>query len=150
MRESLIEIERLVPSKAWDILKTIEIYVNDTYIIRGKDKRAAVSNWGVPANDLPEKEGHVEIYNFDDVRNWKSWQPAILFHEMAHSMHWLLDRIPGSEISPLIKKTYKKAMKDGKYNCVKSWVKEWGNCNKHYASTNFIEYFAETTEAFFS
>lgn len=38
-------------------------------------------------------------------------------------------------------------MADGKYNSVKHWV---GSTVKHYATTNFNEYFAECVEAFFS
>lgn len=44
-------------------------------------------------------------------------------------------------------------MKDGKYNSVNHWTGYTNNkqyLQKHYATTNHIEYFAETVEAFFS
>jgi len=47
----------------------------------------------------------------------------------------------------MLEKTYKKAIKDKKYDKVKHWQ---GYETKHYATTNSHEYFAETVEAFFS
>jgi len=31
LKDSLTEIERLVPSDAWNVMKTVEIYVNNEY-----------------------------------------------------------------------------------------------------------------------
>jgi len=65
---------------------------------------------------------------------------------MAHAWQWRQGHW-GSEINPVIKEYYNKAMEDGKYNSVKHWV---GSTVKHYATTNYTEYFAECVEAFFS
>jgi len=73
--------------------------------------------------------------------------PSVILHEMAHAFHWRQGHF-GSELSPITSATYEKAMKDGKYDCVKHW--HGSLCNKHYATTNHLEYFAETVEAYFS
>jgi len=71
MTESLTEIERLVPSKAWDVMKTTEIYVNDHYFLDGKPKTGACNHWSAGwlewKGDMTEKESHIEIYNLGDV-----------------------------------------------------------------------------------
>lgn len=93
LTDNLTEIERLVPSKAWNTMKTIEIYVNDKYSYKGKPAPVpAVSHWSagwLKANDnIAEKEGSVEIYNMEQLISWSGQQPSCLLHEMAHSFHW--------------------------------------------------------------
>jgi len=95
---------------------------------------------------MPEKAGNIEVYNMGTVMEWSSWQPYIMLHEMSHILHVsFIDE--GSEIDDLIMDTYDKAMADKKYYNVENF---WGNMTKHYATTNYAEYFAECTEAFFS
>ena len=65
--DSLTEIERLVPSKAWNVMKTVEIYVNNEYSYDGKPIFGAVTHWSkgcLQSNgNLAEKEGQIEFYN---------------------------------------------------------------------------------------
>lgn len=76
LTDSLTEIERLVPSDAWNVMKTTEIYVNDKYFYDGKPKTGACVHWScgwLKANgNLCEKEGHIEIYNIGDILNWST------------------------------------------------------------------------------
>jgi len=124
MTESLTEIERLVPSEAWNVMKTTEVYVNDKYFLDGKPKTGACNHWSegwLTANgDMAEKESHIEIYNIGDILNWSKDMPSVMLHEMAHAFHWRQGNV-GSELSPITKETYSKAMSDGKYDCVKHW-----------------------------
>jgi len=95
LTESLTEIERLVPSDAWNVMKTTDIYVNDKYVMDGKRKTGACLHWSAGwltgNGDLAEKEGHMEIYNIGDLINWTDQQPAVILHEMAHGYHWRRD-----------------------------------------------------------
>lgn len=150
IEDSLLEIERLVPSDAWNVMKTTDIYVNDKYYVNGELKGGAWMHWSegwLEANGLMvEKEGHVEINSIGDILAWRDQQPSVLLHEMAHAYHWRQGH-HGQDFDPTLKETYDKAMKDGKYDSVKHWV---GSTTKHYATTNPSEYFAECVEAFFS
>lgn len=57
----------------------------------GKNKTGAVNHWGSGwlkwKGDMPEKGGHIEIYNMGDIFNWSKQQPAVMLHEMAHAYH---------------------------------------------------------------
>lgn len=105
MRESLEYIENTVPSDAWDVMKTIEVYVNNQFYIHGENKAGAVANWSEEWNlsigNLPEKAGHVEIFNMGDVMDWASWQPSIMLHEFAHHFQYRHGD-KGSEINPVL------------------------------------------------
>jgi len=45
LTESLTEIEKLVPSEVWNVMKTTEIYVNDTYYYDCKETTGACVHW---------------------------------------------------------------------------------------------------------
>merc|ERR1711976_693445 len=127
-----------------------EIFVNDKYNYNGKEENNAVAHWHrgwLEANgNLAIKEGHMEIYMKNIMDGYDPQQPAVILHELAHLYEWR-HGTRGSEARPILEKTYKKAIKDGKYDNVRHWV---GSMTKHYATTNHHEYFAECTEAFFS
>lgn len=69
-----------------------------------------------------------------------------MLHEFTHTFQWRHGH-EGSEIKQLLEETYNKAMADKKYDSIENY---WGNMTKHYGTTNYTEYFAECTEAFFS
>jgi hypothetical protein len=68
--------------------------------------------------------------------------PAVVLHELAHAYH---DQVLGFD-EPRIKAAYEKAMKAGLYDKVLLYD---GRKVRHYAATNYREYFAEGTEAYF-
>lgn len=132
-------------------MKTTEIYVNDEYFYNGKEENNAVAHWHKgwlePNGNMGIKEGHMEIYNMKNIMDgYDIQQPAVILHELAHLYQWR-HGLRGSDVDQLFGEVYKKATKDGKYDNVKHWV---GSTVKHYATTNYTEYFAECTEAFFS
>lgn len=104
LSESLTEIERLVPSDAWNVMKTAEIYVNDQYFYDGKPASGACVHWAEgwlkANNNLVEKEGHIEIYNIGNLMKWAD-VPSLVLHEMAHAYHWRQGHW-GDEISPFL------------------------------------------------
>jgi len=73
--------------------------------------------------------------------------PFVVFHELAHSYDYHFigkGRDYGNKESRAI---YGRMMKEGKYEKVKIWD---GRIGSHYARTNHMEYWAESTEAYFA
>merc|ERR1712029_1102702 len=81
MKESFTEIERLLPSKAWDVMKTTEIFVNDKYFMDGKEKSGGCIHWSAgwltSNGDMAEKESHMEIYNIADTLSHSNLMPYV-------------------------------------------------------------------------
>jgi len=73
--------------------------------------------------------------------------PFVVFHEMAHGydFHFIgkRRRYGNDECEA----NYKRMMKEGKYEKVKIWH---GRIGSHYGRTNRMEYWAESTEAYFA
>lgn len=91
------------------------------------------------------KAGHIEVYCARDYIEWRSCQPMMLLHEHSHG----LERTKGQETSQLIQAVYQRVVcQQGKYQCV-DYLKHGGQQMKAYAATDYREYFAETSEAFF-
>jgi hypothetical protein len=91
----------------------------------------------------PEKAGGIEVANarkFIDCS--RDDQPWALMHEMAHAYEF---RVLGED-HPAAQKAYRKAMDGGLYESV---AHVHGGQRKAYAATNYKEYFAELTEAYF-
>ena len=97
------------------------------------------------AHDLPaEMEKSVEIGNGKTFLSWTYEQPWMVLHELAHAYHdRFLDK--GFENKD-VKDGYEKAKASGLYDKVVHWD---GKEVKHYALTNQMEYFAESTESYF-
>jgi Mlc titration factor MtfA (ptsG expression regulator) len=68
--------------------------------------------------------------------------PLFVLHELAHAYH---EQVFGFD-EPGIKAAYQKALQSGKYDAVENYS---GKVRRAYAMTDQMEYFAETTEAFF-
>ena len=68
--------------------------------------------------------------------------PLFILHELAHAYH---DQLFGFE-EARVKAAYQRAAERGDYGAVKNHA---GKTMRAYAMTNPMEYFAETTEAFF-
>ena len=69
-------------------------------------------------------------------------QPWSLMHEMAHAYQFLVL----GEDHPAAQRAYRKAMDGGLYESV---AHVHGGKRKAYAATNYKEYFADLTEAYF-
>jgi dipeptidyl-peptidase-4 len=75
--------------------------------------------------------------------------PVLVLHELAHAYHDQV--VPGGYQNPEILVAYRQAKSAGTYDAVKRWTGEKfvEKPSKAYAMTNQMEYFAETTEAYF-
>ncbi len=86
----------------------------------------------------------MEVANARRFLSWSLEQPSQILHELAHAYHDQF--LPGGFQNREVKAAYDRAMKAGLY---KSVLRMNGKNDKGYATSNPMEYFAETTEAFF-
>ncbi len=104
-------------------------------------------NWLIQNGYNPAKAKSVEIANLTYFLNWsRQNQPWIIMHELGHAYH---DQVLGYN-EPAIIAAYDSAMIEGLYNSV-LYNPGFGNppfAQAAYAKTNYIEYFAEITEAY--
>lgn len=137
-------IEAAVPAAAVEKLRQIEIWVevNDPlfpcmcYHGHGRWLRAHGVN--------PDKTDQVELANARNFLSWTRHQPWMVLHELAHGYH---DRfLPHGFQNEDVAAALAAALEGGLYGEVKHIG---GGTRKHYASTNPMEFFAESTEAFF-
>ncbi len=93
----------------------------------------------------PQEESMVEINARTLLRETRR-QPWLVLHEMSHGYDWFSlgeRRRYGNETG---KAVYHRAMKIGRYERALHWD---GRERKPYHATNRMEFFAETTEAYF-
>ncbi len=88
----------------------------------------------------PAKAKSVEISNAATFLAWRRAQPSMVLHELAHAFHDL--ELQGS--AGRIAAAMVAARDRGNYRSV---LRASGASDSHYAMTNAMEYFAETTEA---
>eukprot|EP00930_Biecheleria_cincta_P057154 TRINITY_DN43127_c0_g1_i1.p1 TRINITY_DN43127_c0_g1~~TRINITY_DN43127_c0_g1_i1.p1 ORF type:complete len:562 (-),score=104.60 TRINITY_DN43127_c0_g1_i1:19-1512(-) len=151
LTDDLQEIVRLWPPAVLEQLRQESgIWVNDsTCYPDGDSRRGAFAHWGshwpMSKGDLGEKGCCAEICSAQDYLDWHSGQPAMLLHELSHCYHSL----NMSRLDPVINSAYQAAMASGKYAVgeVQGTVTRG---KAPYCATNAQEYFAETSEAFWS
>ena len=92
----------------------------------------------------PDKAGCVEIANARAFLAWTLEQPSMVLHELAHGYH---DRfLPGGYGNAELRAAYEDAKQAKLYDAV---LRRGGKTERAYAMNNPMEYFAETSEAFF-
>ena len=138
----LYAITRVIPEPALERLRSIEIWVE-----LDMHKTACMCyhvsrDWLIPNGYNPDKEGSIEIGNARAFLEWTRRQPWMVLHELAHGYH---DQVLGYQDESIIEGW--RRMKDaGTYERVGHIS---GTPRRHYALTNQMEWFAETTEAYF-
>ncbi len=150
LRIQLQEIVRVVPAPAVAKLREVTLWFSPEYPgIQPRAEYHPGAGWLKANGRDPVMVKGVE---FTDIRNFESESrrmPNFTLHELAHAFH---DRVlPKGFDNPDIKAAYEKARAGGKYDKVQRRDAK-GNVrlDRAYALTNPMEYFAETTEAFFS
>lgn len=150
--QDIAEICRLLPGHALSLLQEkAGVWVNESlcYPVETDYKQSVCcahwdGTWPQKHGDLFEKGGCVEVFKLEEYLDAVDVQPAVLLHELAHSYH--AHRM--LEVDGVIRAAYNKAERQGIF----------GRCEymgrikdeKPYSATNHMEYFAETSEAFFS
>jgi len=151
LRVQLQEIVRAVPAPAVAKLREVTLWFSPQY--RGVKPRAEYHPGADWLRDNGRDPVMVKSVEFTDVKNFAAEtkrMPNFTLHELAHAYH---DRVlAGGFDNTEIKSAYERAKAGKSYEKVERWFGN-GRPNtreRHYGMTNPMEYFAESTEAFFS
>jgi putative heme-binding domain-containing protein len=148
--KQLKEITEVVPKAAVKKLQQVPLYFNPEYPgVRPIAEYHPGADWLRKNGRDPAMAKAVEFTNVRVYAAEVNRMPWFVLHELAHAYH---DReLPGGFGNREIVAAYARAKDSGKYDKVE---RHFGNgrpntFEKAYALTNPMEYFAETTEAFF-
>ena len=102
--------------------------------------------WLVENGLDPRLVKHVHIPSAEQLTDSRQWakHPYVVLHELAHAYHNQV--LEGGFSNPLVKAAYDNAVESDDYEEVLSHT---GRKVRHYGLNNQMEYFAETTEAYF-
>jgi hypothetical protein len=147
LEADLDSITHVVPAPALRVMRRAAIWVERQGTkATGRGGRGLCCHWSpawLRANGVLEaKAGSVEVLRPEDYLEWRD-QPWMLFHELAHAVHW---RLPGLDAE--IEDAFKQAAAAGLYDAVERNTLPRGQTVKAYAVTNSHEYFAELSEAY--
>jgi hypothetical protein len=137
-----------VPRPALSRLREIPVWVNPPYPgKRGSaeyhpDRKWLEKNGRDPAMARAIEITNVSIFPFENRR-----MPSLLLHELAHGYHHR--ELEAGYRNPRIKAAYERARDSGRYDDVARFNGKRTVRDKAYAITNPMEYFAESTEAYF-
>ncbi len=146
----LEELTAVVPAAAVAELRKVPLYVSPRY--PGFGPRAEYhpdAGWLRQNGRDPAMAKGVEFTNIDIFEEECRRMPALVLHELAHAYH---DRVlPDGHANATVREAYERAQASGRYDQVERRDAS-GNTrtDRAYALTNPAEYFAETSEAFFS
>jgi hypothetical protein len=143
LRFQLCQITRVVPEPALAKLRKITIWVEQS---EGHHPCMAYhpdAGWLREHGMNPDKARCVEVANARNFLTWTVDQPWMVLHELAHGYH---DQFLGGFDNTEIRAAFDRAIKAKLYDRV---LRISGANERAYAATNPMEYFAETTEAFF-
>lgn len=151
MDAQLAEIERVVPEAAVAELRKVPLYMNPEYP-GGKPgaEYHPEAGWLRDHGRDPAMARAVEFSNVRVFEEDTNRMPNFVLHELAHAYHHRV--LPDGFGNAEIKAAFDRAQAGGGYDAVERW---FGNGKPNtreraYAMTAVPEYFAETTEAFFS
>jgi len=150
LESQLGEIVRNVPSSAVMDLRQVRLWISPEY--PGVNPRAEYhpnADWLREHGRNPAMAKGVEFTNVRIFEAESRRMPNFTLHELAHAYH---DRVlPGGFDNKQIKAAYEKAKAGGKYDNVEQRCGDGRTAvGRAYAMTDPQEYFAESTEAFFS
>ncbi len=145
--KQLEDIERLVPAKAVAQMKKVTLWLSPPY---GKGAGAEYhpgAGWLKQNGRNPAMVKGVEFSGVANLDKEVLRMPLLTLHELAHAYH---DQVLGFN-HPEIKACYDRAVANQSYDKVsrKNWQGKITEGVRAYAMTTPMEYFAETTEAFF-
>ena len=148
LTKQLEEIVRVVPPDAVKRLRAVELWISPEYA--GVPPRAEYHPGAGWLRDNGRDPVMVKGVEFTNVRIFEAEtrrMPNFALHELAHAYH---DQVLGNDHEELTA-TFERAKAGGKYDRVERQDSEGRKRqDRAYALTSPQEYFAETTEAFFS
>lgn len=151
LKKMLDEIIRVVPAKAVAELQKVPLYFSPPYAgRRGGAEFHPDAEWLKDNGRDPVMAKGVEFSGIADFEAEMNRMPNFALHELAHAFH---NRVVKNGFdNAAIKAAYDHAKAGGGYDKVERWHGN-GKPNtfeRAYAMTNPMEYFAESTEAFFT
>lgn len=139
----LYQITRKVPREALGKLRKVTIWVEADEPHHRCMTYHPDAGWLRNHGMNPEKAGCIEIADAENFLAWTRDQPWMVLHELAHAYH---HQFLGGYESPEILAAYRRMTDSGSYQSV---LHIGGKTRRAYAAVNQMEYFAETSEAFF-
>jgi hypothetical protein len=139
----LYQITRSVPAGPLAKLRKIAIWVEAAEPHHPCMAYHPDAGWLRDHGMNPEKAKCVEIANARSFLTWTLDQPWMVLHELAHGYH---DQFLGGYDNPELRAAFDRAVKAKRYDAV---PRISGKTERAYAAANPMEYFAESTEAFF-
>ncbi len=144
LRHQLYQVARVIPASALEKLRQVTIWVEKDEPHHPCMAYHPDAGWLREHDMNPEKARCVEVANAETFLSWTRAQPWMVLHELAHAYHHqFLDR--GFE-NPEVQAAFRNAKDQDLYHRV---LHIDGNKRQAYATTNPMEYFAETAEAYF-
>lgn len=144
LRVQLYQIPRKVPAAAVAKLRQVTVWVEQKEPNHPCMAFHPNPNWLRAHGMNPDKAPCIEVANARNFLRWTREQPWMVFHELAHAYHFRF--LPGGFGNKEVKAAYDAAKKAKLYDRILHWT---GKDAKAYAMTNPMEYFAESSEAFF-
>ncbi|MBC8216859.1 MAG: hypothetical protein H8E73_00185, partial [Planctomycetes bacterium] len=142
LRYKLHLVKRYMPEKSLERLKKVPIWLE-------RDNRAVAymtyhtcAEQLKAANQNPDKLRSIEIGNTERFRQWQGLQQFAVLNQLARAYY---DQAL-SKKTKKIKEAWQKALDGGKHDSV---LRFDGKHVRHPALTSPVEFFAETTEAYY-
>lgn len=151
LQQQLEQIIKVVPKPAREQLQQVPLYFSPPY--SGTSPRAEFhpsQAWLRENGRDPFMAESVEFTNVAIFEKELDRMPNFALHELAHAYHFrfVKDGFDNAEI----KAAFQRAQAGGQYDKVQRWLgrNQKTAMERSYAMTNAMEYFAETTEAYFA
>jgi len=128
-------------------LKSVSLFVDWNTVYGGAVYHPS-EEWLVENAYFPGKAESIEISNLQNFLAWsKQNQPFMILHEFSHAYHHQVVGFEDSRITD----AFNNALSEKLYRNVKlhNGNEEYSNTETAYALSNFKEYFAELSEAYF-
>jgi len=140
----LQRITYIVPEMQLDQLRTMRIWLELNNPVLGNMQYHPGKHWLIKNGHDPRLVKHVHIPRAKHLTDRHMWakHPYVVLHELAHAYH---DQILDFN-HPEVLATYKASKEAGIYDEVLLYT---GKKVRHYGLNNQMEYFAESTEAYF-
>ncbi len=146
----LREIDRVVPKPAVKELRDVLLWLSPEYPdVPPRAEYHPSADWLREHKRDPSMAKSVEFTNVRTFEAETKRMPNFTLHELAHAYH---DRVlPGGFENDQLKAAYERARKQGRYERVEQRFGDGRSSQvRAYALTNPMEYFAESSEAYFS
>jgi hypothetical protein len=144
LRQQLYLITRNVPAAAVEKLRRITIWVEEVEPHHPCMCYHPDPGWLREHDMNPEKARSVEIANARNFLSWTHDQPWMVFHELAHGYHHQF--LDGGFDNAEVRAAFEHTQAAKTYETV---LHINGRRERHYALTNPMEFFAESSEAYF-